>query len=78
MQLRLPKLFNLRMDPFERAEHEAMNYPHWRIERIWALVSSQVIVGRFLDTFREFPPRQKPASFSIDQVLESVQKSATQ
>ncbi len=78
VQLRLPKLFNLRMDPFERAEHEAMNYPQWRIERIWALVPAQGIVGRFLSTFREFPPRQKPASFSIDQVLESMQKSATQ
>jgi arylsulfatase len=78
VQLRLPKLFNLRMDPFERAEHEAMNYPQWRIERIWALVPAQGIVGRFLGTFREFPPRQKPASFSIDQVLESMQAPATQ
>ncbi len=78
VQLRLPKLFNLRMDPFERADHEAMNYGQWRIERVYALVPVQGIVGEFLGTFAEFPPRQKPASFSIDQVLESMQTSATQ
>ena len=78
MVLRLPKLFNLRMDPFERADHEAMNYGQWRIERVYTLVPAQAIVGQFLSTFAEFPPRQKPSSFSIDQVLESMQRSATQ
>jgi arylsulfatase len=77
-QLRLPKLFNLRMDPFERAEHEAIGYAQWRIERIYALVPAQAIVGRFLSTFVAFPPRQKPSSFSIDQVLDNMQKSGTQ
>jgi len=77
-QLRLPKLFNLRMDPFERAEHEAIGYSRWRIERIFALVPAQAIVGQFLSTFVEFPPRQKPSSFSIDQVLDNMQKSGTQ
>jgi len=71
--LRLPKIFNLRMDPFERADHEAINYPQWRIERTYLLVPAQVIVGEFLATFQEFPPRQTPASFSIDQVMESMQ-----
>ncbi len=77
-QLRLPKLFNIRMDPFERAEHEAIGYAQWRIERIYVLVPAQVIVGQFLSTFVEFPPRQKPSSFSIDQVLDNMQKSGTQ
>ena len=70
--LRLPKIFNLRMDPFERADHEAINYPQWRIERTYLLVPAQVIVAQFLATFQDFPPRQKPASFSIDQVVESM------
>jgi len=77
-QLRLPKLFNLRMDPFERAEHEAIGYSRWRVDRIFALVPAQAIVGQFLSTFVEFPPRQKPSSFSIDQVLDNMQKSGTQ
>jgi len=71
--LRLPKIFNLRMDPFERADHEAIGYPRWRLERTYLLVPAQVIVANFLTTFQEFPPRQTPASFSIDQVMENMQ-----
>ncbi len=70
--LRLPKIFNLRMDPFERADHEAIGYPKWRLERTYLLVPAQAIAADFLATFKEFPPRQKPASFSIDQVIESM------
>ncbi len=71
--LRLPKLFNIRSDPFERADHEAPGYADWRARRLYALVPAQAYVAKFLATFKEFPPRQKPASFSIDQVLESLQ-----
>jgi arylsulfatase len=71
--LRLPKLFNLRQDPFERAEHESIGYSTWRIDRAFALVPAQAFVARFLGTFQEFPPRQKPGSFSLDRVLESLQ-----
>ncbi len=77
-QLRLPKIFNLRTDPFERADHEAIGYGRWRFDRLFLLVPAQAIVGKFLGTFQEFPPRQKPSSFSIDQVLESMQKAGTQ
>ncbi|MEH6570009.1 MAG: arylsulfatase [Halioglobus sp.] len=70
--LRLPKIFNLRMDPFERADHEAIGYPIWRLERTYLLVPAQAIAAEFLATFKEFPPRQKPASFSIDQVIEGM------
>jgi arylsulfatase len=66
--LRLPKLFNLRSDPFETADHEGMDYERWRVEHLFLLVPAQQYVGKFLSTFREFPPRQKPGSFSIDQV----------
>ena len=72
--LRFPKLFNLRMDPFERADHEAIGYGQWRADRMFALVPAQAFVAKFLETFKEFPPRQKPASFSIDQVLTKLQE----
>ena len=71
--LRLPKLFNLRTDPFEQADHIGIGYKQWRMERLFALVPAQVYVGQFLATFKDYPPRQKPGSFSIDQVLESLQ-----
>jgi len=78
VELRLPKLFNLRQDPFERADHESIGYDQWRIERLYALVPAQVFVGNFISTFQEFPPRQKPGSFSLDRVLETLQDSGTQ
>jgi len=73
--LRLPKLFNLRSDPFERADHEAIDYPRWRLERAFLLVPAQQYVGQFLATFKEFPPSQTVGSFSLDQVLKSLQES---
>ncbi len=72
--LRLPKLFNLRQDPFERADHETFGYGKWRFERLFALAPGAAYVGEFLGTFKEFPPRQKPGSFNLDRVLESLEK----
>jgi arylsulfatase A-like enzyme len=72
VQLRLPKLFNLRSDPFERADHEAFGYPRWRAEHMFAFAPAAAYVSRWLESFREFPPRQKPGSFNLDRVLESV------
>ncbi len=69
VKLRLPKLYNLRTDPFERADTDANNYRTWWIRRVFTLVPSQVIVKEFIDTFEEFPPRQKPAKFNVDDVL---------
>jgi arylsulfatase len=74
--LRVPKLFNLRSDPFETADHEGMDYERWRVEHLFVLVPAQQYVGRFLATFKEFPPSQKPGTFGVDQVLESLQKGA--
>ncbi|MGH9575989.1 MAG: sulfatase-like hydrolase/transferase, partial [Terriglobales bacterium] len=74
--LRFPKLFNLRSDPFETADHESIDYERWRVEHAFVLVPAQQYVGQFLATFREFPPRQKPGGFSLDSVLESLQKGA--
>ena len=72
--LRLPKLFNLRSDPFEQADHIGIDYDRWRIERVFLLVPAQQYIGRFLATFKEFPPSQKVGSFSLDQVLETLQQ----
>ena len=70
--LRLPKLFNLRSDPFEEADHVAMDYGHWRLDRVFLLVPAQEYVANFIGTFKEFPPSQKVGSFSLDQVLEKL------
>ena len=72
VKLRLPKLFNLRSDPFERADHEAIDYGRWRAERMFAFAPAAAYVSRWLESFREFPPRQKPGSFSLDRVMEAV------
>ena len=66
--LRAPKLFNLRTDPFERADTVSNAYWDWYIDHVFLVVPAQAIVGEFLQTFLEFPPRQKAASFTIDQV----------
>jgi arylsulfatase A-like enzyme len=71
--LRAPKLFNLRSDPFEAAE-QAMDYNHWVVDHSFVLVPAQQYVGQFLATFKEFPPSQRPGSFSIDKALESMQQ----
>ena len=76
VSLRVPKLFNLRSDPFETADHESMDYPRWRVEHLFVLVPAQQFVGQFLATFKDFPPSQKPGSFSIDAALEALQRGA--
>lgn len=75
--LRLPKIYDLRADPFERADHESIGYSRWRADRLYLLVPAQAFVGNFLKTFKDYPPRQKPGSFSIDQVLEKLQTGGT-
>ena len=75
--LRLPALYDLRADPFERAGTEAIGYAAWRAERVYLLVPAQAYLANWLASFREFPPRQRPASFSIDQVMQKIQEGAT-
>jgi arylsulfatase A-like enzyme len=71
--LRFPKLYNLRSDPFERGDVDAtLFYGKWAADRMFVMVPAQGLVGMFLKTFEQFPPRQKPASFSIDQALEKA------
>ncbi|CUJ99526.1 hypothetical protein PH7735_02215 [Shimia thalassica] len=71
--LRVPLITNLRSDPYEQAHLTSNTYYDWMIDRIYFLVPAQKYVGQFLATFQEFPPRQKPASFSIDQVMELME-----
>ena len=70
--LRFPKLFNLRTDPFERADHEGMGYGRWRAERMFALAPAQAFIGKWLNSFKEFPPRQKPGSFSLGDAMDKI------
>jgi arylsulfatase A-like enzyme len=71
--LRAPALANLRMDPFERAEHEnAMGYQRWYLEHMFVIAPAGAYVGQWLQSFKEFPPRQKPGSFNLDRVMEAV------
>ncbi|QFI38306.1 arylsulfatase [Moritella marina ATCC 15381] len=73
--LRLPKLFNLRMDPYETADITSNTYYDWLLDHAYMFVPAQAYVGDFLKTFQEFPPSQKAASFSLDQVMEKLQES---
>jgi arylsulfatase len=73
ISMRVPKIYNLRSDPFERADEDAsLFYDKWMADRGFVMVPAQMFVGEFLKTFEEFPPRQKPASFSIDEALEKA------
>ena len=70
--LRIPYLFNLRTDPYERATITSNDYWNWYIRHVFLLVPAQDVVGKFLATFKEYPPRQEAASFTIDQVLQKM------
>jgi arylsulfatase len=67
--LRLPKLFNLRTDPFERADVTSNTYWDWLIDRDYVLVYGTAFATKFLETFKDFRPRQEPASFTIDHAV---------
>jgi arylsulfatase len=75
--LRAPKLFNLRTDPFERADITSNTYYDWFLDRAYMIGAAQIVATRFLDTFAEFPPRQKAPSFSIDQAVAKMEESLT-
>lgn len=76
VRLRVPRIYNLRSDPFERASEDAtLFYDKWTADRMFMFVPIQAIVGEFLKTFEEFPPRQRPASFSIDEALSKARET---
>jgi arylsulfatase len=74
--LRVPLIENLRRDPYERAELTSNTYYDWMLDRAFLLVPAQAYVANFLATFKDYPPRQKAASFSLEQVLEKMQSPA--
>ena len=74
---RIPYLYNLRTDPYERADVTSNTYWDWYIDRVFLLVPAQAIVAEFLNTFVDFPPSMKAASFTIDQVQEKLEAAMT-
>jgi arylsulfatase len=74
--LRCPKLFNLRTDPYERADITSNTYYDWFFDHAYLLVPAQEIVGKFLATFKEFPPSQEAGSFSLKLVMEKLAEGA--
>jgi arylsulfatase A-like enzyme len=76
--LRVPLIFNLRRDPYERAQITSNTYYDWLLDRAYLLVPAQAYVADFLATFQKYPPRQKAASFSLEQVMEKLEQGAAQ
>jgi len=74
-ELRWPMLTNLRMDPFERASDESTGHPQWAASRMFVLAPASAFVGQWISSFREFPPRMKPGSFSLDRVMDEMTSS---
>lgn len=77
VKTRIPWLYNLRLDPYEKASITSNTYWDWYIDRVFLLLPAQAYVAKFLETLKEFPPRQKAASFTIDQVMEQLQTPPT-
>ena len=77
MTLRVPKLFNLRTDPFERADITSNTYYDWFLDNDYIALAATFVISQFLETFKEYPPRQRAASFTIDQALEKLEAVLT-
>ena len=75
LNLRVPKIFNLRTDPYERADITSNTYYDWLIDHVFLLVPAQDYVGQFLASFKEYPQRQKAASFNLDEVMSKLNDS---
>lgn len=76
VHLRVPKMFNLRRDPFERADQNSNTYYDWLISHAYLLYGAQALVAQHIKSFKEFPPRQKPASFNLDRVLDELKDAS--
>jgi arylsulfatase len=75
VSLRVPKIFNLRTDPYERADITSNTYYDWLMDHVFLLVPAQDYVGKFLMTFKDYPQRQKAASFNLDEIMEKLKES---
>ena len=74
VHLRAPKMFHLRRDPFERADENSNTYWDWVISHAYLVYGMQALVSKQIKSFMDFPPRQKPASFNLDEVLAKLQE----
>lgn len=74
VNLRVPLIYNLRLDPYERADITSNTYYDWLLDHAFMLIPAQTYVGKYLATFKDYPPRQKAATFSIDQVMEKLKQ----
>ena len=76
VRLRIPKMFNLRRDPFERADENSNSYWEWVADHAYLIYGMQGLVGGMIENYLKYPPRQKPASFNLDAVLENLQRAS--
>ncbi|HEY3965020.1 MAG TPA: arylsulfatase [Planctomycetaceae bacterium] len=75
VELRVPLLFNLRRDPFEKAQHNSNTYNDWFLDRVFVLVPMQQLAGRFLVTMKEYPPSQTPGSFNLEKIQKQIESA---
>jgi arylsulfatase A-like enzyme len=75
VKLRAPKLFNLRRDPFERADENSNTYWDWVLSRVYIVYGMQAVVAKQIENFQAFPPRHKPASFNLDAVMRTLEET---
>jgi arylsulfatase len=75
-ELRVPLLFNLRRDPFERSQHNSNTYNDWFLERVFVLVPLQQLAGKFLMTMKEYPPSQTPGSFNLEKIQKQIESAS--
>ncbi|MNT97443.1 hypothetical protein D3C72_2397690 [compost metagenome] len=68
IELRVPLLFNLRRDPFEKAQHNSNTYNDWFLDRVFVIVPLQALAAKFLSTMKEYPPSQTPGSFNLSKI----------
>jgi arylsulfatase len=74
--LRLPKIFNLRTDPYERADVTSNTYYDWMLDHVFLLVPAQAYVGQFITSFKDYPPRQRAAAFNLDEVMKKMSEGS--
>jgi len=73
VELRVPLLFNLRRDPFEKAQHNSNTYNDWFLDRVFVLVPMQQLAGKFLMTMKDYPPSQTPGSFNLEKIQKQIE-----
>ena len=76
-ELRVPLLFNLRRDPFERAQHNSNTYNDWFLDRAFVLVPLQGLAAKFLVSMKEYPPSQTPGSFNLTKIEEQLKQATS-